>query len=81
MAIALYYALGTLIGGTVAPLVFGKLIQTGSRLNLFYGYLFASSLLAVAVVTTIVFGIAAEGSSLESIAEPLSSVKDDQDGA
>jgi len=78
MAIALYYALGTLIGGTIAPYAFGRLIQTGSRLNLFYGYLFAAGLLLVAVATTIRFGIAAEGSSLESIAAPLSSVADEE---
>ena len=77
MAIALYYALGTLIGGTVAPFAFGRLIQSGVRMHLFYGYLFAAGLLAVAVVTTLVFGIAAERSSLESIAAPLSRVDDE----
>lgn len=78
MAIALYYALGTLIGGALAPYMFGRLIEMGveahSRMPLFYGYLFSAALLGAAVVTTILFGVAAEGSSLESIAAPLSQV-------
>jgi MFS family permease len=74
LAIALFYALGTTIGGTIAPWLFGKLIESGSRFHLFYGYLFASSLLAVAVVVTLVFGVKAEGASLESVADPLSKV-------
>ncbi len=72
MAIALFYALGTAIGGTAAPGLFGRLIETGSRQNLFYGYLVASGLLAIAVVMTIAFGVKAEGASLEAIADPLS---------
>ncbi len=76
MAIALFYALGTTIGGTVAPALFGYLIETGSRVNLYHGYLLASALLAVAVVVTLIFGVKAEGASLESIAEPLSRASD-----
>jgi MFS family permease len=76
MAIALFYALGTTLGGTVAPALFGHLIGTGSRYSVFYGYLFASALLAVAVAVTIVFGVKAEGMSLESVADPLSKVAD-----
>jgi len=77
MAIALFYALGTAIGGTAAPALFGHLIETKSRFNLYHGYLFASALLAVAVVVTLIFGVKAEGASLESIADPLSKVADD----
>ena len=77
MAIALYYALGTALGGTLAPYIFGRLIETGSRMNLFYGYLAAAGLMAVAVVTTIAFGVKAEGASLESVAAPLSQVAND----
>jgi MFS family permease len=75
MAIALFYALGTTVGGTAAPWLFGMLIQSGSRYHLFYGYLLASALLAVAVVVTLLFGVKAEGASLESVADPLSKVE------
>ena len=74
LAIALFFALGTGIGGTVAPWYFGKLIESNSRFPLYHGYLFASGLLAVAVVVTLIFGVKAEGASLESVADPLSKV-------
>ncbi|WP_435016997.1 MFS transporter [Tundrisphaera sp. TA3] len=73
MAIALFYSAGTAVGGTAAPWLFGYLIGTKSRMFLFYGYLFASLLLAVAVVVTLIFGVKAEGASLESVARPLTS--------
>jgi MFS family permease len=72
MAIALYYAVGTGAGGVVAPWVFGRLIGTGSRTKVFYGDLFVAALLLVAVVTTLFFGVKAERTSLEQVAEPLS---------
>lgn len=71
MAIALFYAIGTSVGGVAAPWMFGRLIKTGSRTNMFYGFLFASGLLTVAVVLTMLFGVKAEGASLEQVAEPL----------
>ena len=39
LAIAIFYALGTLVGGVAAPFIFGLLIQTESRTHLLYGYL------------------------------------------
>src|SRR5262249_28735653 len=44
LAIALFYAIGTGIGGVVGPLLFGALIDTGSRWSLFGGYLLGSLL-------------------------------------
>jgi MFS family permease len=76
MVIALFFATGTLIGGTVAPGLFGRLIDTGSRLNVFYGNLLASALLASTVVVVFLFGVKAERASLESVAQPLSAVED-----
>ena len=78
LAIALFYALGTGLGGPAAPWYFGKLIESGSRTALFHGYLFASGLLAVAVVVTLLFGVKAEGASLESVADPLSKVSGEE---
>ena len=56
------------------PWLFGSLIDTGSRANLYYGYLFASALLLATVGVVAVFGVKAERTSLEEIAEPLSAV-------
>jgi MFS family permease len=80
MAIALFFAIGTATGGIGAPWLFGSLIGTGSRTNVFYGYLFASLLLLVAVAAEVVFGVKAERTSLELVAAPLSSIKDDHPG-
>ena len=74
MAIALFYAVGTGIGGPVASWLFGRLIDTGSRVYLFYGNLFAAALLMLTVVVVALFGVKAERTSLEEIAEPLSAV-------
>jgi MFS family permease len=73
MAISIFYAIGTLIGGAGAPALFGALIQSNSRLHLVYGYLAAAALMIVAAVVELKFGIAAEGQSLEKISKPLSS--------
>lgn len=68
MSIALFYAVGTGVGGLGAPALFGALIQTGSRLRVFEGYLFGAILLLVAAVVALVLAVAAEGKSLEHLA-------------
>jgi MFS family permease len=72
LAIAVFYALGTLIGGVTAPALFGWLIGTGSTWALAGGYALSAVLMLVAAGTEFRLGIDAEGKSLESIAEPLS---------
>jgi hypothetical protein len=52
------------------------LVDTGSRTDLFYGYLFAAVLLLITVGVVLVFGVKAERTSLEAIAEPLSAAQD-----
>jgi MFS family permease len=73
MAISLFYAAGTLVGGVAAPTIFGKLIQSGSRTEIFYGYVAAMVLMLAAAAAEAIWGIKAEGRSLEDIATPLSS--------
>jgi MFS family permease len=73
LAIACFYALGTAIGGSTSPLLFGWLIQSGSAWRVSAGYALAAGLLLMAAGTELVLGIDAEGKSLESIADPLSS--------
>lgn len=72
LALALFYATGTLCGGMIAPTVFGFLIQTGSRSALFGGYLVAASLMIGAAVAELFLGVKAERRSLEEIASPPS---------
>ncbi len=71
LAIALFYALGTLVGGVGAPYLFGQLIGAGVR-QVAWGYGVAALLMIGAAVVEAFWGIDAEGKSLESIAEPLS---------
>lgn len=72
MAIAVFYALGTFVGGVGAPLLFGLLIQTGSRTALFYGYLIGAGLMITAAMVEAKIGVRAERQSLEAITSPLS---------
>ncbi len=72
LAIACFYAVGTAIGGTISPLLFGKLIESGSNWAVSAGYAVAAILLLIAATAEWVLGIDAEGKSLESIADPLS---------
>jgi MFS family permease len=72
-AIAIFYAAGTLTGGVFAPLLFGWIIQTGSKSALFAGYLAAALLMIVGAIVELWIGIAAERRSLEHVAAPLSS--------
>jgi MFS family permease len=73
LAIAIFYSAGTAVGGVVAPWLFGRLIDSGSRFELFAGYLIAAALMIGAAIVEIAFGVAAEQASLEKIAAPLSS--------
>jgi MFS family permease len=73
LAIATFFSAGTAAGGIAAPWFFGRLIDTGSRTALFYGYLVAAGLMVIAAIVEVVLGVDAERTSLEEIAPPLSS--------
>jgi len=73
MAIAIFFAIGTLVGGVGAPLLFGWIIGTGSRPVLFLGYLLAAALMIFGAAVEAWIGVAAERRSLEHVAAPLSS--------
>ena len=69
MAIAIFYSVGTGAGGVAAPALFGVLVGTGSRVGVLWGYLLGAALMVVAGVVAAVLAVAAEGRSLEEIAE------------
>jgi MFS family permease len=71
LAIAIFYAVGTGIGGVAGPLLFGALIDTGSRASLFGGYLLGALLMVLAAGVMWRWGIAAERKPLEQVARPL----------
>lgn len=75
LAIALFYAIGTGIGGVAGPVLFGVLIETGSRGSVFVGYLIGAGLMVAAAIIAWRFGVAAERRPLEEIASPLARVE------
>ncbi len=72
-AIAIFYALGTLIGGVGAPLLFGVLIATHSKGNIAIGYAVGAVLMLMGAVFEHFIGVEAAGKGLESISKPLQS--------
>jgi len=74
LAIAIFYAVGTGVGGIAGPIVFGMLIETGSRPTVFAGYLFAAVLMIGAAFVALRYGVAAERKPLEQVARPLASL-------
>jgi MFS family permease len=75
LAIAVFYALGTALGGIVGPWLFGVLIGTGARAAIGWGYAFGAALMLIAAAVTLRLGVAAERRSLEDVARPLSSAE------
>jgi len=75
LAIALFYAVGTGIGGVAGPALFGALIDTGSRTSVFAGYLVGSVLMIAAAAIAWRYAVAAERQPLESVARPLAFVE------
>jgi MFS family permease len=73
MAIAIFFAVGAGVGGFAAPALFGALIETGSRANVFMGYAVGAVLVVLAAAVAWRWGTDAEGRSLEDIAPPLGS--------
>jgi MFS family permease len=71
MAIAVFYAVGTGLGGIAGPLLFGRLIETGSRGEVLIGYLIGAALMLGAAIVLLIWGVAAERKPLESVCRPL----------
>jgi MFS family permease len=76
MAIALFYAIATGIGGISGPVIFGQLIGTGNATNLFIAYLVGAGFMVLAAVIELVIGVRAEGQSLENVATPLTAIEE-----
>ncbi|MEJ7816404.1 MAG: MFS transporter [Rubrobacter sp.] len=76
MAIAMFYAIATGIGGISGPVIFGQLIGTGNATNLFIAYLVGAGFMVLAAVVELVIGVKAEGQSLENVATPLTAIEE-----
>ncbi|HET8746359.1 MAG TPA: MFS transporter [Ramlibacter sp.] len=71
LSISIFYAVGTGMGGFAAPALFGALIETGSRENVFIGYAVGAALVIAAAAVAWRYAVDAEGKPLEQVAPPL----------
>ena len=71
ISISIFYAVGTGAGGFAAPALFGALIETGSRSNVFIGYAIGAGLMLIAAVFAWRLAVDAERKPLEEVAPPL----------
>jgi MFS family permease len=71
LSISIFYAIGTGAGGFAAPALFGALITTGSRGNVFIGYAVGAALVLVAAAIAWRHAVDAECKPLEQVAPPL----------
>ncbi len=74
LAIAVFYAIGTALGGIAGPVVFGALIDTGSRAQVLMGYLLGAGLMIAASIVQAFWGVASERRALEDVATPMGTV-------
>jgi len=72
VAIALFYAFGTALGGIAGPALFGALIESGSRVSIMWGYELGGGLMLLGAFTAATLGVRAERRPLEEVARPLS---------
>jgi MFS family permease len=71
VAISVFYALGTGAGGFAAPLLFGMLIESGSRGAVMGGYAIGAALVIIAGLLALRHAVDAERKPLEEVAAPL----------
>jgi len=71
LAIAIFYAVGTGIGGFIAPWLFGALIETGNKGAVAVGYAIGAVLVVGAGLIALRFAVDAERKPLEEISPPL----------
>jgi MFS family permease len=71
LCIAVFYAVGTGIGGVIGPQVFSRMINTESYEQVFLALGLGAVMMILGGVAELLFGVKAEGESLENIAKPL----------
>jgi MFS family permease len=81
LAIALFFAVATAVGGLFAPVLFGVLIEkarvTENPWWLTYGYFAGAALMVFAAAVEVWLGVDTERKSLEDVAAPLRSERPD----
>jgi MFS family permease len=75
LCIAVFYAIGTGIGGVIGPQVFSRMINTGSYEQVFLALGLGAVMMILGGIAEILFGVKAEGETLENIAKPLTATE------
>ncbi|GAB3457162.1 MFS transporter [Streptomonospora sediminis] len=71
-AIALFYSVGTALGGILGPGLFGRLVESGEVSQVAFGYFLGAGLMIAAGAVHWIIGLEVARRSLEDIADPLS---------
>jgi MFS family permease len=71
LCIAVFYAVGTGVGGIIGPLLFAHLIESGKLSHVFVGFLIGAIAMIIGGIAELLVGVKAERVSLESLAKPL----------
>jgi len=79
LAIAIFYAVGTGVGGAVGPLVFSDLTKDGDAGKVALAFLIGAILMVAGGVVAFFLAVKAERQSLESIARPLTAEDAERD--
>ena len=75
LCIALFYAVGTGLGGIIGPQLFAPMVATGKASEVFKALSIGAVLMIVGGLVEIAFGVKAEQRRLEGIAKPLTAVE------
>jgi MFS family permease len=80
-AIAVFFAIAQCFGA-LGPVIYGALIGDGTQpFRLFLGYLLGAAVMIAGGLVAAVYGVAAEGQSLEDIAAPLAAAVRERTGS
>jgi MFS family permease len=73
-AIAVFFAIAQGFGA-LGPTIYGGFVASGKPSELMIGYLIGAGVMVIGAIAEIIFGVKAERTSLEDIANPLSVVR------
>jgi MFS family permease len=75
LAIALFFAIGTAVGGVTGPALFGQFVESGQTGLLAVGFLIGAGFMVVGGIAELLLGVRAEQQSLENVARPLTAAE------
>jgi MFS family permease len=71
LCISVFYAVGTGLGGIIGPLLFSSMVNSGKVSKVELAFMIGAAVMALGGLAEFIFGVKAEGQTLENIAKPL----------